>query len=422
MAPPPRPAATVALLRPGAHGPEVLLARRPPTMAFGPGLHVFPGGAVDEADAEGALVRRSVLDPAACAAAWAGDMEPGAAAATAVAAIRELFEEAGVLLASRSDGAPADAGAVARAHAAREPLTSLAARLDLLLRTDLLVPLSRWVTPPVGLARRYDARFLVAELPVGVAASPDGREVVALDWMTPHAALASMAAGRIELWPPTATTLVQLAPARDLDDVVRDCRPMRPAVPPSLERLGPALARMRLHGAGGIPGASVNAYLVGRRRVVVVDPGDPNDAAVEALLAAVEPGARVVAVLLTAPVPDHAAGSTSVALRVDARIMAADGASPYLAGGAEPLADGTVLDLADVPIRVHATPGTHPHHVALEVAEAGAVLVGDLDGGGPGRGIPEPVDERSLARSRRGIAGLRGLARLPAHDDRDETT
>jgi 8-oxo-dGTP pyrophosphatase MutT (NUDIX family) len=76
-----RPAATVALLRTGPSGPEVLLTHRPSTMAFGPGLHVFPGGALDPADGEAGLVARSRLGPEACAAAWAGDPAPAAAAA-----------------------------------------------------------------------------------------------------------------------------------------------------------------------------------------------------------------------------------------------------------------------------------------------------------------------------------------------------
>lgn len=416
-APPPRPAATIALLRPGPDGPEVLLTHRPPTMAFGPGLHVFPGGAVDPGDGDARLLARSALTPAACAAAWAGDLDAATAVAAAVAAIRELFEEAGVLLATGPADATVDAGIAAAARASGEPFAALVERLDLVLRTDDLVPLSRWVTPPLGLARRYDARFFVAALPAGIAVAHDPHEVAAHHWMTPRAALGAMAAGTIDLWPPTSTTLQQLAPARGLDDVRRHLRPIGPASPPEPAELGPDLARVRLHGAGGIPGATVNAWIVGRHRVVVVDPGDPNDAAADAILGHVAArGARIAAILLTTPAPDHAAGSTSIALRCGAQVLAAAGADRVLSGGAGHLADGELLDLADTPIRVHATPGTDPHHLAFELPAAEAVLVGDLEGGGASRTIPEPVDQAALGRSRERIAALGRAARLPAHD------
>jgi glyoxylase-like metal-dependent hydrolase (beta-lactamase superfamily II) len=97
-------------------------------------------------------------------------------------------------------------------------------------------------------------------------------------------------------------------------------------------------------------------------------------------------------------------------------VLAAAGADRVLSGGAGHLADGELLDLADTPIRVHATPGTDPNHLAFELPEMGVVLVGDLEGGGASRTIPEPVDETALRRSRERIAGLGRAARLPAHD------
>src|SRR5512140_2754649 len=92
----PAPAATVVLLRPRRVGFEVLLTRRPSTMAFAPDMHVFPGGRVDDADGSPSLFRRSVLSQADAALALGGDLEPTAALAAHVAAIRELFEEAGI--------------------------------------------------------------------------------------------------------------------------------------------------------------------------------------------------------------------------------------------------------------------------------------------------------------------------------------
>jgi glyoxylase-like metal-dependent hydrolase (beta-lactamase superfamily II)/8-oxo-dGTP pyrophosphatase MutT (NUDIX family) len=385
-------------------------------MDFGPGLHVFPGGAVDPGDADPRLVARSVLAPDACAAAWAGDLAPAAAIGHHVAAIRELFEEAGVLLATTRAGVGPDPAAVEAARRSGLAFGELVEVLDLVLRTELLVPLSRWVTPPLGTGRRYDARFFVAALPDGAAVSADAGEVVAHDWMTPSAALEAMTGRRIELWPPTSTTLAQLAPARGIHDVQRHLAPVAPATAPEVEALGPDLVRLGLRGAGGIPGNDVNAYLVGRRRLVVVDPGEPNDAVVDAILGiAAARGARITAVLLTSPAPDHAAGSTSVALRLDVPVLAAAGAARLLSDATVALVDGELVDLADTPVRAHLMPAPHDDHAVFEVPDAGVILVGDLDGDRPSRAIPAPEDDASLRRSRERIRGMGPATWLPAH-------
>ncbi len=351
----PRPAATVVLVRPGPRGPEVLLTRRPSTMAFGPGLHVFPGGAVDPSDAA------------------AGD-DPHAAAA-----VRELFEEVGIRL-----------------------------------TTGALLPLSRWVTPP-GSSRRYDTRFFVAGLPIGAEVVADPREVAGHRWITPRDALAEMAAGTIDLWPPTSTTLVQLASARDLEDVRRYLVPVGPAPAPRVESVAAAITRVTFGGAGGIPGQAVDAYLVGRRRVVIVDPGDPSDEAADAIVRVLrDGGAELTAILLTAPVPDHAAGAEALAIRHEVPILASPGARMVMSSDIVAIEGADVLGFADVEIRVHATPGTHADHLAFSLPREDAVLVGDLIGPGPSRAIPEPVDEVTLSRSQALVEGL-GELRLAAH-------
>lgn len=347
----PRPAATVVVVRPGPGGLEVLLTRRPSTMAFGPGLHVFPGGAVDASDS------------------LAG------ADAFAAAGARELLEEVGI----------------------RVPV-------------DALVPLSRWVTPP-GSARRYDTRFFVAALPAGAEVVADPREVAGHRWITPREALAEMAAGAIDLWPPTSTTLQQLAPARDLDEVRRHLAPAAGwrAPDPTVEPITAAVTRLTFGAAGGIPGQTVDAYLVGRRRVVIVDPGDPSDEAADAIARVLdERQARLTAILLTAPVPDHAAGAEALAIRHEVPILASSGAVAEMPSEIVSIEDRDVLGFADVEIRVHATPGTRADQLAFSLPGEGAVLVGDLFGLGPSRAIPEPVDDLALSRSRLLVEGLAG--------------
>jgi len=416
----PRPASTVALLRAGPDGPEVLLTHRPPTMAFGPGLHVFPGGAVDPGDADGPLLARSALGPAACAAAWAGDLGPHEAAAHAVAAIRELYEEAGVLLATVPDGSLPDRGALATAGRIRAPFGAQAHRLDLLLRTDWLVPLSRWVTPPGVTPRRYDTRFYVAALPAAATVRSDAGEVAAHEWIAPASALEACAAGRIALWPPTSATLRQLAPAQGIADVGTWLAPRAAAAAPATAVLGDALMRVRATGAGGIPGLAVNTYLVGRRQLVVVDPGDPGEPAVDALLAAAAArGAVITGVILTSPVPDHAGGAHVVAERFGVPVLAAApaarDASALVAGPVRGIHDGDEVTLGDVPLRAVATPGMHPGHLALWASSVGVLLAGDLDGPGPSRGIPEPVDAGALGGSLARVRAFPAALRLPAH-------
>jgi glyoxylase-like metal-dependent hydrolase (beta-lactamase superfamily II)/8-oxo-dGTP pyrophosphatase MutT (NUDIX family) len=413
----PRPASTVVLMRGGPGGAEALLTHRPATMAFGPGLHVFPGGAVEPEDRDLEAAARLGVDADACAAAWAGDLDPVAALGHAVAALRELYEEAGVLLADRAGGGAPDAAEVEAAHRAGEPLASLVARLGLRLRADRLVPLSRWVTPPVDVTRRYDARFFVADASGGTGFRLDEREVAGHAWMRPGEALDALCAGRIDLWAPTATTLRQLRAASGAGEVRTALAPVRAAGDPWLERLAPGIARVRVEGAGGLPGRCVCTYLVGRARVVVVDPGDPNEAAAEAVLGAVrESGGQIAAVAVTSPDPGHVGGAVGMALRSRVPVLAGAGVGPEVFAGVRELADGEAVDLGDLPLRVLATPGPDPAHLAFDVPEAGCVLTGDLFDPGPPMAVPEPRDAAATNRSRAAVEALGPRRRLGAHD------
>lgn len=211
---PARDAATVMLLRDGARGLEVYLLRRVAAMAFAPGMHVFPGGRVDPRDADPEL-------------SWAGPSrddwavtlgaDTGLAAALVCAAVRETFEESGVLLAgTHADDVVADttaddweadrAGLVDHTVAFADFLR----RRGLVLRTDLLRAWSRWITPEFE-PRRYDARFFVAALPAGQRARDVGGESDRVAWLRPAEALGASGRGELRLMPPTAETLYELA-------------------------------------------------------------------------------------------------------------------------------------------------------------------------------------------------------------------
>lgn len=188
---PAKASATVILLRDRAGaGVEVFMIRRLVAMSFAGGMHVFPGGVVDPADA----IRRSADE------------------AVVVAAIRETFEETGLLLAS---GPAPDADAL---EADRLALVShevtfddVLARHALAPRPDWLRAWSRWVTPEFE-PRRYDTHFFVALQPRAHDARHVGGESDAATWVTPADALAASARGDWLLMPPTATTLRELLP------------------------------------------------------------------------------------------------------------------------------------------------------------------------------------------------------------------
>lgn len=251
----PRDAATVILLR-QAPGVEAFLLQRTRALDFAPGAWVFPGGSVDEGDADPAV---GWAGPS--AADFAGQLgtSPERARALVCAAVRETFEESGVLLAGASPTAMlADSAALAADRRAvlsgSIPLGELLGRRGLVLRADLLTPWARWITPEVS-PRRFDTWFFVAALPPGQTAAlaaeahtgpePGGQEQFAAPgpagsgpaesesaaWWQPSAALDAARAGRITLLPPTAVTLAELAAHQDVPGVLAARRAIVPLMP-----------------------------------------------------------------------------------------------------------------------------------------------------------------------------------------------
>ena len=411
----PRPAATVVLLRPGSAGLEVLLTHRPATMAFAGGAHVFPGGRVDAADSDPALAARSVLGASDAAAGLGGDLAPGIALSAHVAALRELFEEAGVLLADTA-ASPARIGEGRSALLRGEvTLADLAINLDLTLRTDLLVPLSRWVTPVVS-PRRFDTRFFAAALPDGAEPSFEGGEVVGAAWLRPIDALVAMADGHLVLWLPTSTTLQQLQHVTSLEQIREHLSPGRLGEV-GVERVSADVARIVMPAGGGVAGQPVCAYLVGRRRFVLVDPGDPTGPALErAIDLATERGGSIEAIALSHVDPDHAAGAESIAERLGIPVIAGTGAGRWLPYVVREAADLEVILHADVALQVIRTPGLRPDHLAFIVGGGTSVISGDLDGVRGARSVVGPVDPIAIAASRERLGRLAPAAfRLPGH-------
>ncbi|WP_228714024.1 MULTISPECIES: NUDIX domain-containing protein [Prauserella] len=234
--PPERPAAakdaaTVLLLRDAGDGVEVFLQRRVTAMAFAGGMTVFPGGGVDQRDADASVSWAG--PPPARWAEWFGCSE-SVARALVCAAVRETFEESGVLLAGSESSTVTDTSQYA---AAREQLVSRELSLagflageGLTLRADLLRPWANWVTPEQE-PRRYDARFFLAALPEGQHADGRTTEAESSGWSRPADAIADAKAGRSTLMPPTWFLLDELISCASVAEALAQERSVRKITP-----------------------------------------------------------------------------------------------------------------------------------------------------------------------------------------------
>ncbi len=210
----PMPSATVTIVRDAEPGVEVLMMRRNLKSGFVPGMHVFPGGGLDDEDLSFKSNKLcKYLDDAVASAALG--VEHGGLSYW-VAAIREAFEESGLLLARDEAGQLIrfdDAGVEVRFREHRRRLNAgeagfadLMASEQLQLAADALTYFAHWITP-VGLPRRYDTRFFMAEAPQGQKPLQDERETIAADWLSPGEALSRHQRGEFEMRTPTVRTL-----------------------------------------------------------------------------------------------------------------------------------------------------------------------------------------------------------------------
>ncbi len=217
---PPASAATILLVR---DEPEfqVLMVRRHHQIDFASGALVFPGGRTHAGDAEPA---------------WRERLSPPSAisdplCALKIAALREAYEESGVLLARRSDGAPFAGDE--RADAAREAIAAdrrtflgLISELDLVLELDDLAVFARWITPAM-MPKRFDTWFFLAQAPAGQLARCDGSETVDAEWIAPAEAIRLGDAGQRKVIFPTRMNLKLLGEAKDSADALVRARARR---------------------------------------------------------------------------------------------------------------------------------------------------------------------------------------------------
>ncbi len=335
---PTRPAATVLLLRDTPQGFEVLMTRRSATASFAPGAYVFPGGGIDAADAQ--------AHPLATRRAGQGDVQ----LTQAIAAIRESFEELGVLLAQHGDGSPVSPARVAQLDR-QMPFFAQCEQHQLKLAADGVFTLAHWITDR-DLPRRFDVPFLVARMPEGQTPVADEAEQFEPVWVSPADALARHQAGGFFIIFPTIRTLERLQAYADVAAVLQACAATEEPLWTSCPRAGllagqdarymehdmpygelalvcpdgqivhsldwqtdtpvrllKNVMRLTAPNPGVMTGPGTNSYLVGDAAsgFIVIDPG-PNDAGhIQRLFEAAAGDIR--AIVCTHSHPDHSPGA-----------------------------------------------------------------------------------------------------------------
>ena len=227
----PRAAASVVMLRDTPAGMEVLLLKRHASSSVLGGAHVFPGGKLDAADTELDMAAYLDQDVAVLHAALGeAALTPLQAAGLHVAALREAFEESGLLLAHGVTGRLAEIAAMRVTEGLS--FNRLVADLSLKLDTSNLVPWSRWITPkvPSVTSKRFDTRFFIAVVNDEVEVSHDNHEAVESAWLRPRDALDRYWSGRMALAPPQIMSLVHLVRHRTGRSVLDEARKSGPAL------------------------------------------------------------------------------------------------------------------------------------------------------------------------------------------------
>jgi len=417
---PVRPAATVLLLRDTPQGIEVLMTRRSMTASFAPGAYVFPGGGVDAADAaaHSQATRRATQS----------DLH----LTQAIAAIRESFEELGILLARRPDGAMADANDLAALDRKAPFATQCAARGLTLAASEVFV-LAHWITDR-DLPRRFDVPFLVAHMPEGQMPVADETEQFEPVWVRPADALERHRVGQFFMIFPTIRTLERLQAFASVEAVLLACaateQPLWTSCPRAgllagkearymehetpygeLELVSPDgqivhtldwqceqpvpllrnVMRLTAPNPGVMTGPGTNSYLVGDPHTgyIAIDPGPADAEHIDRLWRAA--GGQIHLIVCTHSHPDHSPGARPLQALCEPRppIVGLPSA-PTARKASEFRPDRTLNDqelltlqgsgpqgAGSHTLKVIHTPGHAANHLCLVLLEDGLLFSGD---------------------------------------------
>jgi endoribonuclease LACTB2 len=390
--------AAIVLIRGEGEAIEVFWVRRGDSVSYMPGFDAFIGGKVAAEDLE--LPIESAAE--------------GPERVLRACAIREAFEEAGVLVAL---DASADANALPDA---RRRLLDGSARFDALardhgwrFRADALEFAGRWMTPPFA-SQRFDTWFFLARVPEGQQASVQAGELASGEWIKPAVALDRWRNGTATFAAPILYTLITLA-AGGANLAARMARePERSGDPIRRIELGWGIVLHPMRTKPLPPATHTNAYFVGEREMALIDPGsgDPEevDALMRVLTALEADGRKLTTVLVTHHHPDHMSGIEAVRAMRDVRVLA-HASSAKLVRADHTLADGDLIALGgserDWTLRTLYTPGHTGDHLCFIHDRTHALFTGDLIPGGSGTVIIDPPDGDMAAY----IASLERLTR-----------
>lgn len=367
----PRPAATSVIVRSGRGGAELLFVRRPASMRFLGGFHAFPGGALDPADYSDEAAAISALAPEEAEGQMRGENGPYPALGFFVCALREIFEEVGILYAHGPEPLPdALRSARQRLISGGESFPEIVSGLGLQLATDKLRFLVRWVAPS-SLPVRFDARVFVA--PSAGDPDPDPREVDAVDWLTPSEALAMAESGVILMAPPTAATVSSLMRFDSVESILSGSPAS--SLRGEVEPLSPLVRRIVAPNPSIMTGPGTNTYLVGGDELMVVDPGSMEHEHLSAVAAA----GKIAAIVVTHNHADHFSGAMELAEKTGATIYVSRGfGRSDLDQQFRRVGEGDLIDAGGVRLRVIETPGHASDHICLWLEEERALFSGDL--------------------------------------------
>jgi endoribonuclease LACTB2 len=361
------PLAASVLLARGPGSANLFVVRRTAKLRFMGGFQAFPGGRVSPGDAD-----------------------------QRVAAVRELFEETGVLLARRADDSfPIDAELVdPRSELLANPKTfpAILARLGLTIRSDELTYVGSFVTPPFS-SLRFDTAFFTADMPAGQVAVVRPGELDAGEWFSADAALSAWEQSQALLSPPTVS-LLETIRGKPVAELARNAKPLLDALgagAPEIIYFSPQVQMIPLFCDGLPPTYYTNAFLVGQAPAYLIDPGpaDPKDQArlFTLLDARLNAGARLAGLLLTHHHPDHIGAANAVMRRYGVPVFAHPWTAHALAGKVKvdhEIDDGAVLDLGVAPhgrawrLEAIHTPGHAPGHLCFYEATYRLLFVGDM--------------------------------------------
>lgn len=374
MAVTPKDAAAIILLK-DRDDPKVFWVKRSPKLQFMGGYHAFPGGQLDKED--------SLIEVAGC---------EGEEALMRVCAVREFFEEAGVLLAAGTNSLSLDRIASKRSEmtAGDKTFKQVLDEDQLQITASDFEPAGRWVTPHFA-PRRFDTWFFLAWMPEGQEALIETGELETGEWIRPGEALAQWKKGEITLAPPTLHIIRTLAQHADR---IAELQTALAAIPEAKRatvrriELRPGIFLFPVRTPTLPPATHTNCYIIGGDEIIIIDPASPYeeeqqelDRFIDGMIAE---GRRVREIIITHLHPDHIGGAAHLRARLNVPVAAhrltADRIS-YSVTVDRQIEDNELIELKGDPgwrLRALHTQGHARGHLCFYEEKTGAIITGDL--------------------------------------------